>query len=137
MAEFIFKDMVKKQGREKEFYIDSAATSNEEVGNSVYPPAKKKLKENNISCDGKYSVQITKADYEKYDYIIAMEKRNIQNILRITGGDPEGKVYRLLDFTDKPKDIADPWYTGNFDITYDEIVEGCREFLEYLDLKKK
>lgn len=132
MAEFIFKDLVKKKGIEKEFYICSAATSTEEIGNSVYPPAKRKLKMNGINCEGKTAVQITYKDYEKYDYIIGMEKINIQNIIRIIREDSKHKVFRLLDFTDNKKDIDDPWYTGNFDITYDEIYEGCTELLKYI-----
>lgn len=130
MAEFIFKDMVKKKGLQEKFYIASAATSREEIGNSVYPPAKRKLKEHNISCEGKTAIQMKKSDYEKYDYIIAMEEFNIRNIFKIIKEDPEKKVYRLLDFTDKPKDIDDPWYTGDFDITYKEIVKGCEALLE-------
>ena len=130
MAEFIFKDMVKKKGLQENFYIASAATSREEIGNSVYPPAKRKLKEHNISCEGKTAIQMKKSDYEKYDYIIAMEEFNIRNIFKIIKEDLDKKVYRLLDFTDKPKDIDDPWYTGDFDITYKEIVKGCEALLE-------
>lgn len=136
MAEFILKDMVSKRGLEHEFYIASAATSREEVGNSVYYFARKKLSEHNISCEGKQAVQITRGDYERYDYILGMEDMNIRAILRIVGGDSEGKVHRLLDFTDKPHDIADPWYTRNFDLTYDEIVLGCEKFLESLGYGK-
>ena len=139
MAEFIFKDMIKKMGIEKEFFVASAATSTEEIwgngkGNPVYPPAKRKLAENGISCEGKYAVQLKKSDYDKYDYIIGMEQVNIRNILRIIKEDKEGKVFRLMDFTDNKKDIADPWYSGNFDVTYDEICEGCRGLLKYLNL---
>lgn len=136
MAEFILKDMVSKRGLENDFYIASAATSREEIGNPVYYLARKKLAEHNISCDGKQAVQITRADYERYDYILGMEDMNIRAILRIVGGDGEGKVHRLLDFTDKPHDIADPWYTRNFDLTYDEIVLGCEKFLESLGCGK-
>lgn len=136
MAEFIFKDLLKKKGLEEKFFISSSATSTEEIGNSVYPPARKKLKEHNISCEGKYSIQLRAADYEKYDYIIAMEQVNIRNIFRIIKEDNEKKVFKLLDFAKIPKDIADPWYTGDFDITYKEILEGCNELLNYIIEKK-
>ncbi len=136
MAEFIFKDMVKKMGIEKEFFVQSSATSTEEIwgniGNPVYPPAKKKLAEHNISCDGKRAIQLKKSDYDKYDYIIGMEQVNVRNILKIVKEDKENKVFRLMDFTDNKKDIQDPWYSGNFDITYDEIYEGCKGLLRYL-----
>lgn len=132
MAEFVFRDMVKKEGLENEFYIASSATSREEIGNPVYPPAKRKLKQYGISCDGKRAIQITKDDYKNYDYIIAMESYNIKNIMRIIDRDNEKKVYRLLDFTENKKDIDDPWYSGNFDITYNEIYEGSRALLNYI-----
>ena len=136
MAEFIFKDMIKKMGIEKEFFVQSSATSTEEIwgdkGNPVYPPAKKKLAEHNISCEGKRAVQLKKDDYDKYDYIIGMEQVNVRNILKIVKEDKENKVFRLMDFTDNKKDIQDPWYSGNFDITYDEIYEGCKGLLRYL-----
>ena len=136
MAEFIFKDMVKKMGIEKEFFVHSSATSTEEIwgdiGNTVYPLAKKKLAEHNISCEGKRAVQLKKEDYNKYDYIIGMEQVNVRNILKIVKEDKENKVFRLMDFTDNKKDIQDPWYSGNFDITYDEIYEGCKGLLRYL-----
>lgn len=136
MAEFIMKDMVEKAGLADQFYIASAATSTEEiwngVGNPVYPPAREKLAEYGISCEGKRAVQLTRADYEKYDYLLGMENRNISNMLRILGADPKGKVCRLLDYTKHPRDIADPWYTGDFDSTYDDIREGCEAFLPKL-----
>ena len=128
------KDMVKKAGREEEFLIASAATSAEEiwngVGNPVYPPARRKLAQHGISCAGKKAVQLTRADYEKYDYLLGMDGRNISNMMRLFGSDPEGKVFRLLDFSDDPRDIADPWYTGDFDTTYNDLLEGCRAFLK-------
>lgn len=130
MAEFVMKDLVKKAGRQDEFLIASAATSTEEIGNPVYPPAKRRLAQAGISCEGKYAVQMTKADYEKYDYLIGMDNWNIKNILRITGGDPQGKVYRLLDFTDTPGEVADPWYTGNFDITFEQVEKACKAFFK-------
>ena len=136
ISEFVMKDMVTKRGIKAKFYIASAATSTEEIwngiGNPVYPPAKRELAKHGISCEGKRAVQITKADYGKYDYILGMEERNIRNILRIVGKDPEGKVKLLLDYSDNPRDIADPWYTGNFDATYDDVLEGCTGLLEHL-----
>ena len=129
MGEFILKDMVAKRGIAHKFYIESAATSTEEIGNPVYPPARNKLRANGIDCTGKTARQITKADYKKFDYIFCADSYNIKNAMRIFGGDPENKVCRLLDLTDRPRDIADPWYTGNFDITWDDIVEGCEAFL--------
>ena len=133
MAEFEMKDLVIKAGLESQFHIESAATSREELGNPVYPPAKRELAKHGISCEGKRAVQITKADYGKYDYILGMEERNIRNILRIVGKDPEHKVKLLLDYSDHPRDIADPWYTGNFESTYRDVVEGCEGFLLYLE----
>lgn len=132
MGEFIMKDLVSRAGLSEKFYIASAATSREEIGSPVYYLAKEKLSEHKISCEGKRAVQITKSDYGKYDYILGMENMNIKSILRIVGGDPDGKVFRLLDFTDRPGDIADPWYTRNFDLAYDEIYVGCEALLEYL-----
>lgn len=137
MAEFIMKSIISERGLSDRFYIASAATSTEEiwngVGNPVYPPAKRELAKHGISCEGKRAVQITKADYGKYDYILGMEERNIRNILRIVGKDPEHKVKILLDYSDHPRDIADPWYTGNFESTYRDVVEGCEGFLLYLE----
>ena len=130
MAEFMFKDLVKKKGLENEFHIESAGTSNEEYGNGVYYLARQKLAEVGIIPDGKTARQITKEDYNKFDYIIAMEERNIRGILRIVGEDREGKIYRLLDFRDTPRDISDPWYTRNFNNTYLDLKEGLEAFLD-------
>lgn len=132
MAEYIFKDMVKKEGIEEKFYIDSAATNTEEIGNSVHHGTKNKLKQMNIECGNHVARRITKQDYETFDYIIAMEESNIVNIKRIIGEDRENKIFRLLDFSNKPRDIDDPWYTGNFDRTYDDIVQGLEGFMKYL-----
>ena len=141
MAEFIFKDMVKKQNIADEFYISSAATSTEEiwngVGNPVYPPAREELARHGISCAGKRAVQITKSDYEKYDYILGMDSWNMRNMMRILKKDSQGKVKLLLDYSSNPRDIADPWYTGNFDVTYADIVEGCEGFLNWLKDNKE
>ena len=133
MAEYVFKDMLKKSGEEGNFYVDSAATSTEEIGNSVHYGTRNKLKQMNIECGNHKARRITKQDYEKFDYIIAMEERNIIDIERIVGKDIKGKIYKLLDFSDYPRDIADPWYTGNFDKTYDDIVQGLNGFVKYLN----
>lgn len=132
MAEYVFKDLVNKEGFSNDFYIDSAGTSNEEEGNEIHYGTRKKLNEKNIEFDNHVARKMKKEDYNKFDFIIGMEESNIRNINKIIGEDRENKVYRLLDFSDNPRDIADPWYTGNFDITYDDIYEGCIDFLEYL-----
>lgn len=124
MAEFIMKDIVKKDGREAEFEIRSAATSTEEIGNPVYPPAREKLAEHGISCKGKCAVQMTKADYEYYDLIIAMDTNNLRNMKRFVGDDPENKVSRMMDYAGGG-DVADPWYTGDFEMTWNDIYNGC------------
>lgn len=136
MAEFLFKDMVAKRDLADKFYIASAATSSYEIGNPVHPGTRNKLAQYGISVAGKTAVQLTKADYNKYDYLIGMESSNIRNILRIVGSDRRHKVYKLLQFAGSEHDIADPWYTGNFDVTYNDIHEGCTALLEYL-LKNK
>ena len=137
MAEFVMKDMVRKRGLTEHFYIASAATSREEIGNPVHYGTVKKLKEVGISTAGKYAVQITNNDYDKYDYILAMDYNNLRNMKRIIKSDPEGKIKRLLDYSLHPRDIADPWYTGNFEITYADIVEGCEALLQYIVEKEK
>ena len=136
MAEFLLKDIVKNRSIASDFYIASAATSSEEIwggkGNPVYPPARKKLAEHGIDCRGKCAVQLTRADYDKYDYLLCMDEANVRNSLRIVGSDPDGKIKRLLSYTGHERNIADPWYTGNFDDTYDDIMEGLEAFLGYL-----
>ncbi len=130
MAEFIFRYLVEKAGTEEKFEIASAATSREEIGNPVYPPARKKLKEHGIDCAGKTARQMTRADYDHYDMIICMESWNIRNSLRIIGSDPKHKLSLLLDYTDrKGEDISDPWYTGDFDKAWDDILFGCKGLL--------
>ena len=136
MAEMVFKDMINKNGLSEEFFIDSAATSTEAVGEGIHHGTKNILKEKQIPFTEHISRQITKQDYNKFDYILGMEQRNITNILRIVGEDKDNKVCRLLDFAEEPRDIADPWYTGNFEATYNDVEEGCRKFLEYV-LKEK
>lgn len=132
MAEFIMKDLAQKRGVADRFYIASAATSREEIGNPVYPPAKKLLASKGISCEGKTAIQMTSQDYNTYDYIIGAEEANVRNILRIIQSDPEKKVHRLLDFSQNPRDISDPWYTGDFETTYDDVLEGCTALLEHI-----
>lgn len=132
MAEFVMKDMVKKQGLDPGFVIASAATSTEEIGNGVHPGTRKKLASLGISTAGKTARQLKRGDYGSYDWLLGMDGANIRNMLRILGGDPEGKVRRLLDFSPSPRDIADPWYTGDFDVTYDDILEGCTALLAHL-----
>lgn len=132
MAEFILKDMTRKRGIDDKFYIVSSATSSEEVGNDVHYGTVKKLNSVGIKVEHRKAIKLKKADYEKYDYIIGMEERNIQSIIGIIGNDKNKKISKLLDFTENPRDIADPWYTGNFDKTYEDIVEGCEAFLKKL-----
>ena len=133
MAEFVMKDLVNKKGMADQFEIASAATSTEEIGNPVYPPAKRKLKEHGISCEGKTARQMTKADYAYYDYIIAMDRYNLRNMTRFAGNDPDNKVSLLMDFTSRPGDVADPWYTGDFDTTWEDVYEGCVGILKKLN----
>ena len=132
MAEFVMKDLVKKAGLEAEFEIASAATSTEEIGNSVYPPARRKLAEHGISCAGKTARQMTRRDYEYYDYLIAMDRNNLRNMRRFVDDDPEGKVSLLMSHTHRPRDVADPWYTGDFEATWRDVLEGCQALLEEL-----
>lgn len=138
MAEFIFKDLIKRNGLENQFFIDSAATSdyNEKNKNSIYSEAQDVLNKKNITFNNRISKQMKKEDYYKFDYILAMEEENIKNILKIIGTDTEKKVFKLLDFTQKPRDIIDPWYYGDFNATYDDIKYGCEQFLEYILNKK-
>ena len=133
MAEFVMKALVNKKGLADQFEIASAATSTEEIGNPVYPPAKIKLKEHGISCEGKTARQMTKADYAYYDYIIAMDRFNLRNMTRFAGNDPDNKVSLLMDFTSRPGDVADPWYTGDFDTTWEDVYEGCVGILKKLN----
>ena len=132
MAEFIMKDLVAKEGLSGRFHIESAATSTEEIGNEVYPPAKQKLAEHGISCKGKTARQMTAADYNRFDLLIGMDRWNIQNMERISGGDPQHKIHRLLDYTHRPGDVIDPWYSGNFDATWRDVSEGCQALLATL-----
>lgn len=139
MAEFIMKRLVREQGLEDKFFIQSSATSTEEIwngiGNPVYPPAKSELMKHGISCEGKRAVQLRSDDYGKYDLFIGMDSANIRNMTRILNGDPENKIQKLMSYTDRGGDVADPWYTRNFDITYRDILDGCTNLLE--ELKKE
>ena len=132
MAQFIFQDMINKRHWEDLFYIDSAATSREEIGNPPHYGTVNKLRQVGVPVLKHRAAQLTKADYDKYDYIIGMDTWNIRNMMRILDNDPKGKVYKLLSFAGRGGDIADPWYTGNFDETYSDVVEGCNGFIDYL-----
>jgi len=136
MAEFVMKGLVKKAGLASQFYIESAATSREEIGNPVYPPARRKLAEHGISCDGHAARQLTNADYENYDLLIGMDSANLRNMRRICGGDPDGKLHLLMDYTDRPGDVADPWYTGDFEATWQDALAGCQGLLKELTTRR-
>lgn len=136
MAEFILKDMVRRKKIENGFLIASSATSTEEIwgdiGNPVYPPAKAELAKHGISCEGKRAVQLKKSDYGKYDLFIGMDTANIRNMHRILGGDPENKIRKLMEYTDRGGDVADPWYSGRFDVTWRDVYDGCEALLDSL-----
>ena len=136
MAEFIFKDMVEKRGMAEDFYVESCATSTEEIwngiGNPVYPPAKRELAKHGISCEGKRARQVTKADYDNFDILVCMDNNNIRNIKWIIPSDPQNKICKLMSFTGGDANVADPWYTGDFETTYNDILKGCEALLEYL-----
>ena len=130
MAEFYMKDLVRRMGREGDFYISSAATSAEETGNPVHPGTRRILDRLGISCAGKRARRLTAEDYTSFDYLIGMDSWNIRNMRSICGGDPDNKIYKLLDFTDKSRDVADPWYTGDFEATFQDVSRGCAGLLE-------
>ena len=132
MAEFVLKDMVKKAGLSSGFHIESAAVSAEELGNPVYPPARRELAAHGISCQGKTARLMTRADYDRFDLLVCMDSANLRRMERICGGDPQGKMSRLLDHTAYPGDVADPWYTGDFSRTWQDVEAGCRTLLEKL-----
>lgn len=132
MAEFVMKDLVKRAGLEACFHIESAAASTEELGNPVYPPARRKLSEHGISCAGKTARQLQREDYPAWDLLVGMDRANLRNMERICGGDPDGKLKLLMDYTDRPGQVADPWYTGDFEETWKDVLEGCRGLLEAL-----
>ncbi len=132
LAEYLLRHLVQTRGLSDSFHIASAATSREEIGNPVHRGTRAKLQALGISTAGKCAVRLEKQDYGKYDYLIGMDRYNITDMLRILGGDPDGKVSRLLDFTDHPRDVADPWYTGDFDTAYDDVLEGCNALLDHI-----
>ena len=133
MAEFLFKDMVKNRGIADQFQIASAATSNEEIGNPPHPGTRRKLSSLGISCQGKHARRMTSRDFDDYDYLLGMDSWNLRNMKRFArNAEEEKKIARLLDFSDHPRDIADPWYTGDFETTYQDIMEGLEAFLKYL-----
>lgn len=141
MAEFMFKQMIQQAGLADKFEIASAATSSEEIfngrGNPVYPAAKEMLNAHGISCAGKRAVQLKHSDYDYYDYLIAMDEYNIRNMRKITGGDPQNKIFKLLDLSDKPRDIADPWYSGDFQTCWSDLEEGLELLLKKLESESK
>ena len=132
MAEFVMRDLVEKAGMAERFEIASAATSTEEIGNPVYPPARRKLAEHGIGCAGHAARQLRRQDYDRWDYLVGMDSANLRNMARICGGDREGKFHLLLDFTDRPGDVADPWYTGDFAAAWRDVLAGCRGLLAQL-----
>lgn len=132
MAEFVMKDLVKKAGLESQFRIESAATSREEIGSPVYPPARRKLAEHGISCEGHAARQLANQDYEEYDLLIGMDQANLRSMYRICGGDFADKMSLLMEHTDHPGDVADPWYTGDFEATWQDVLAGCQGLLKEL-----
>ena len=132
MAEFVMKDMVRKAGLEGEIYVESAATSTEEIGNPVYPNTRRLLEAHGISCEGKTARRMEKSDYTEFDLLIGMDSANLRNMARICGGDSEGKIHGLLEFAGRAGDIADPWYTRDFEATWRDVNAGCRGLLEQL-----
>ena len=132
MAEYVMKHLVKQAGLEDCFYIDSAATSREEIGNPVHHGTRRKLAQMGVPCGDHRARQMTREDYESFDLLIGMDNANIRNMHRIAGGDAEGKISMMLDYTNRPGEVADPWYTGNFDETWDDVFEGCTGLLERL-----
>ena len=134
MAEYVMKDLVRKAGAESAYEIASAATSREEIGNPVYPPARNKLAEHGITCKGHAARQVTAGDYRKYDLLIGMDRANLRNLERICGGDPDGKIHLLLDYGGRNgEEVADPWYTGDFEATWQDVLQGCTGLLNMLE----
>ena len=132
MAEFVFKKMAEERGLSDKFEVASRGTSAEELGNPVYPPARRELLRHGISTDGKYAIQLTRADYDKYDLLIGMDSANIRNMHRLFGSDPKGKIRKLMDYTTRPGDVDDPWYSGKFDVTYRDVCDGCEALISEL-----
>ena len=136
MAEFVMKDLAQKAGLASQFHIESAATSREEIGNPVYPPAQRKLADHGISCNGHAARQLTNQDYDEYDLLIGMDQANLRDMYRICGGDPDGKLHLLMDYTDCSHDVADPWYTGDFEATWQDVLAGCQRLLKELTTRR-
>lgn len=136
MAEFVMKDLVEAAGLGGRFEIASAATSTEEIGNPVYPPARRKLEEHGISCAGKRARQLRREDYDRYDLLVGMDSANLRSMERVCGGDPEGKLRLMMDFSQHPGNVADPWYTGDFESTWRDVSEGCRGLLAFVTAKQ-
>ena len=137
MAEFVMKDLVEKAGLKDRFHIESAATSTEEIGNPVYPPARRKLAEHGISCAGHAARQLTRKDYDQFDWLIGMDFANLRNMRRMCGGDEQNKIHLLMDYTARPGDVADPWYTGDFAQTWRDVLEGCKGLLQHIKDKRE
>ena len=135
MAQFVLQQMVDGRGLTAQFYIDSAATSTEEIGNGIHYGTMDIFRKYHIPCTGHRARQMTRCDYNEYDYLIGMDDANIRNMTRIAGGDPQHKIHKLLEYAGSSRAIADPWYTGEFEITYADVLEGCRAFLEYLEAR--
>ena len=135
MAEFVMKDLVNKAGLTEQIFIASAATSTEEIGNPVHKGTREKLHKLGINCAGKTAVQLKKSDYAEYDYLIGMDNWNIRNMNRMLGGDPEHKIYKMLEFARSDGDVADPWYTGDFEATYRDVLVGCQGLLKKIQEK--
>ena len=134
MGEFILKDLAAKAGLADRFQIESAATSTEEIGNPVYPPARRKLAQHGIDCAGKTARQLTADDYGRFDLLLGMDRANIRNMTRICGGDPQGKIHLLMEYAGHPgREVADPWYTGDFDAAWDDVLAGCQGLLRKIE----
>lgn len=133
MAEYVMRDLVRQAGLEDKIQVASAATSREELGNPVYPPTRRKLAEHGIACEGHSARQMTAADYDRFDLLIGMDQNNLRNMNRICGGDPQHKLRMLMDYTDRPGEVADPWYTGDFERTWQDVLAGCQGLLEQLE----
>lgn len=133
MAEYVMRDLVRQAGLEDQIQVASAATSREELGNPVYPPARRKLAEHGIACEGHAARQMTAADYDRFDLLIGMDQNNLRNMNRICGGNPQHKLRMLMDYTDRPGEVADPWYTGDFERTWQDVLAGCQGLLEQLE----
>ena len=133
MAEFVMKNLVREAKLESRFHIESAATSTEEIGNPVYPPARRKLAEHGIDCTGKTARQLRNEDYDRFDLLIGMDKANLRNMYRMCGGDFDGKLHLLMEYADRPDaEVADPWYTGDFETTWRDVLAGCQGLLDFL-----